>query len=114
MSADATGPREVPDLLAALQKAVTAARHDSRIAHPHPEPDATAEQDAHDDALMAAAVLREGVERLEAKWSGCWCETQLAPDHDPRVQDCPQHGDGSCQHMAEGITLDLRALLAQS
>lgn len=56
--------------------------------------------------------LRARLTALEAKWSGCWCETQQAPDHDPRVQDCPQHGDDSCQHMAEGITVDLRALLA--
>lgn len=67
-------------------------------------------------ALQAAARegedLRARLTELEAKWSGCWCEVQMSHDHDPRVRDCPQHGDDSCRHMAEGITVDLRALLA--
>lgn len=48
---------------------------------------------------------------LIAKWSGCWCDEQMAWDHDPRVRDCPQHGSDDCRHMAEGIVVDLKVAL---
>lgn len=63
--------------------------------------------------MSAEDGLREAIERLIAKWEACWCGTQLAWDHDPRVRDCPQHGSDDCRHMGEGIVTDLRALLAE-
>ena len=56
-------------------------------------------------------ALRQGVDELIAKWSGCWCGPQLAYDHDPRVQDCPQHGDGAAEYYSGAIVSDLRTLL---
>ena len=60
------------------------------------------------------AVLRPGIEHLISKWSGCWCEPQLAYDHDPRVQDCPQHGEPAAEYYSGGIVADLQALLAST
>ena len=59
-------------------------------------------------------TLGERLAALAAKWSGCWCGPQMAPDHDPRVQDGPQHGDGAAEHFCGEIVRDLRAILAET
>ena len=57
------------------------------------------------------AGLLDRIEALVAKWSGCRCGPQLAYDHDPRVQDCPQHGEAAAEYYSGGIVSDLRGLL---
>jgi hypothetical protein len=67
---------------------------------------------AEAEARGAEKVLAR-VEALIRKWTGCWCGEQLAYDHDPRVQDCPQHGDGAAEHFCGAIVTDLRAALTE-
>jgi len=73
-----------------------------------------AEWEANQDAAVAAraevAALRDGIERLEAHWVGCWCG--VGPHGEQQQErDCPRHGSDDCRHMAEGIVSSLRALL---
>ena len=61
-------------------------------------------------AEAEAQQLREGIEALAAHWSSCWCGPQMAYDHDPRRQDCPQCGDEAAKYFAGGFVSTLRAL----
>ena len=62
-------------------------------------------------AEAALVDLRGRVRALAEHWSSCWCGPQMAPDHDPRRQDCPRCGDEAAHYFSGGFVETLRALL---
>ena len=64
-----------------------------------------------DRAEAEVKRLREGVVSLRDHWQSCWCGPQVAPDHDPRRQDCPERGDESAEYFSGGFAATLTRLL---
>ena len=61
--------------------------------------------------LAAAREALGRVRELVTKWDGCWCPPQMYDGQDPRVRDCPSHGDMSAEHFGGIIRRDLTAAL---